>query len=43
MSHTLDATSWVIKILDATYEKADLKAVVQDNCKHLSVPEQAKL
>ena len=24
-------------------EKADLKAVVEDNCKHLSVPEETKL
>ena len=35
---TLDATNQVIKILDAKYEKADLKALVKDECKHLSVP-----
>ena len=33
----------VVKILDAKYEKADLNAVVADNCKHLSVPDQEKL
>ena len=39
----LDARSWVIKILDAHYEKADLKAMVGENCAHLSVPEKKKL
>ena len=34
---------WVVKILDAKHEKADLNAVVADNCKHLSVPDQEKL
>ena len=29
---TLAATNRVIKILDAKYEKADLKAAIQDNC-----------
>ena len=40
---TLKAMQWVVKILDAKYEKADLNAVVADNCKHLSVPDQEKL
>ena len=40
---TLEATQWFVKILDAMYEKADLNAVVADNCKHLSVPDQEKL
>ena len=40
---TLEATQWVVKILDAKYEKADLNAVVTNNCKHLSIPDQEKL
>eukprot|EP00804_Cyclotella_cryptica_P004890 CCRYP_004949-RA/>CCRYP_004949-RA protein AED:0.36 eAED:0.67 QI:0/0/0/1/1/1/2/0/493 len=40
---TLEATKRLIKILDAKYEKADLRASVRDNCKHLSGPEQARL
>ena len=40
---TLEAMQWVVKILDAKYEKADLNAVIADNCKHLSVPDQEKL
>ena len=40
---TLDATQRVVEILDAKYEKADLNAVVTENCKHLSVPDQEKL
>ena len=40
---TLEATQRVVKILDAKYEKSDLNAVVTDNCKHLSVPDQEKL
>ena len=47
MSHepksTLEATEWVVKIFDAKYEKADLNALVTDNCKHLSVPDKEKL
>ncbi len=39
----LEATQKVIKFLDAKYEKADLNAVVADNCKHLSVLDQEKL
>ncbi len=29
-----EAAKGVVKILDAKYEKADLNAVVADNCKH---------
>ena len=41
--HLFEATQRVVKILDAKYEKADINAVVADNCKHLSVPDQEKL
>ena len=37
---THEAMQQVVKILDAKYEKADLNAVVANNCKHLSVPDQ---
>ncbi len=40
---TLEATQWVVKILDAKYEKADLSSVVTENCKHWSVPDQEAL
>ena len=40
---TLEATQQVVKILDNKFEKEDLNAVVADNCKHLSVPDQLKL
>jgi hypothetical protein len=33
---TLEATQWVVKILDAKCEKAILHAVVNENCSHLS-------
>ena len=33
---TQDATKHVTRILDAKYKKADLQAIVRDNCKHLS-------
>ncbi len=39
----LEAMQQVVKILDAKYEKADHNAVITDNCKHLSVPDQEKL
>ncbi len=29
---TLEATQRVVKVLDAKYEKADLNAVLADNC-----------
>jgi hypothetical protein len=40
---TLDATSRVVGILDAKYEKADLRSVVDEHCKHLSLYDQNKL
>ncbi len=40
---TLDPSQQIVKILDAKYKKADLNAVVTDNCKHLSVPNQETL
>ena len=40
---TLEATQWVVKILNAKYKKADLNAVIADNFKHLSVPDQELL
>ena len=40
---TLDATKRVVQILDANYAKADLQAVVEDNCIHLSLHEQNEL
>ena len=33
----------MIKILDAKYEKADIQAIVRDNCTHLSSKEKAML
>eukprot|EP00804_Cyclotella_cryptica_P015514 CCRYP_003553-RB/>CCRYP_003553-RB protein AED:0.36 eAED:0.48 QI:0/0/0/1/0/0/4/0/492 len=39
----LKATKCLIKILDAKYEKVDLRAIVRDNCTHLSGPEQTRL
>ncbi len=35
-------TQRVVKILDAKYKKADLDAVVANNCKYLIVPDQEK-
>ena len=40
---TLEATKCLIHILDAKYEKADLRAIVTDNCTLLSTLEQTKL
>jgi hypothetical protein len=40
---TQDATKRVTQILDAKYKKADLQAIVRDNCKHLSADQQKKL
>ncbi len=37
------ATMHVTRILDAKYQKADLQAIVRDNCKHLSANQQKKL
>ncbi len=40
---TQDATKHVTLILDAKCKKADLLAIVRDNCKHLSANQQQKL
>jgi hypothetical protein len=40
---TQDATKRVMRILDAKYQKADLRSIVRDNCKHLSTDQQKKL
>ena len=40
---TLEATQRVVKILDAKYEKADLNAVVNEHCRHLTSSNQEKL
>ncbi len=40
---TQDASKCVTRILDAKYKKADLQAIVRDNCKHLSADQQKKL
>jgi hypothetical protein len=37
---TQEATKRVTRILDAKYQKADLQAIVRDNCKHLSANQQ---
>ena len=39
---TLEATKHLIQILDAKYEKADLRAITE-NCTHLSDPEKQLL
>jgi hypothetical protein len=38
-----EATQRVVRILDANYKKADLQAIVRDNCTHLSSNDQTKL
>ncbi len=43
LQNTHDATKCVTRILDAKYKKADLQAIVRDNCKHLSANHQKKL
>jgi len=40
---TEEETNRVVRILDANYKKADLQAVVKDNCTHLSSTEQKML
>jgi hypothetical protein len=40
---TCNATKRVIEILDATYDKADLPAIVRNNCFHLEPSHQEKL
>jgi hypothetical protein len=43
LQSTQDANKRVTRILDAKYQKADLKSIVRDNCKHLSANQQKKL
>ena len=47
MNHELqstgEATQHAIHILDARYEEADLQAVADTNCPHLSVTDKNKL
>ena len=40
---TEEATQRVVKILDAKYEKADIQAIVKDNCTHLNPKHQRLL
>jgi hypothetical protein len=40
---TRNATKRVIEILDAKYDKANLRAIVRDNCSHLTPLQQEKL
>jgi hypothetical protein len=40
---TQDTTQCAMRNLDAKYNKADLRSVVMDNCKHLSAKQQKKL
>ncbi len=40
---THEVTRWVVQILDAKYEKADLQSVVTANYTHLSLQDQNKL
>jgi hypothetical protein len=40
---TRSATKRVVKILDAKYEKADLPAIIRENCSHLTFSDREKL
>jgi hypothetical protein len=40
---TKDGTKRVIAILDAKYDKADLPAIIGDNCSHLTPSQREKL
>ena len=40
---TRSATRRVVEILDAKYEKADIPAIVRENCSHLSATDREKL
>jgi hypothetical protein len=42
-SSTCSATKRVVEILDAKYEKADLPAIVRENCSHLKASDREKL
>ncbi len=40
---THSATKHVVKILDAKYEKADLSAIIREDCSHLTASNREKL
>ena len=40
---TRTATKCVVEILDAKYEKADIPAIVRENCSHLGATNREKL
>jgi hypothetical protein len=40
---TRSATRRMVKILDAKYEKADLPAIIRENCSHLAASDREKL
>jgi hypothetical protein len=40
---TPSTTKHVVEILDAKYEKADIPAIVRENCSHLSATDREKL
>ncbi len=40
---TRSATKRMVKILDAKYEKADLPAIIRENCSHLTASNREKL
>jgi hypothetical protein len=40
---TRSATKGVVEILDAKYEKADLPAIIRENCSHLKASDREKL
>ncbi len=40
---TQNATKHVVEILDAKYKKADLPAIIKENCSHLTANEREKL
>jgi hypothetical protein len=40
---TRSATKRVVRILDAKYEKADLPAIIRENCSHLTASNREKL
>jgi hypothetical protein len=40
---TRSATKCVVKILDAKYKKADLPAIIRENCNHLTATDREKL
>jgi hypothetical protein len=40
---TRSTTKSMVKILDAKYEKADLPAIIRENCSHLTASDREKL